>query len=142
MTNDVLLDRLTICSKCESYHLKVCLLGHITQSWLGCPKKKFPPFGNNFGYAEAKKQVPIAKPKCCGVSLKQLSWPEVVSEFYRTMSEWIKAGTPIASKDEHTRRLNICRICEKYRHFQCELCACVMYVKAKLESAKCSAAKW
>ena len=140
MTPEVIIARLNICQTCESYYQKTCLLGHITQSWLGCPRKKFPPV-NGLGYAEACPQPP-PKSGCCGKSLRYLTWPEVMAEFQKSMSEWIRAGMPLSDKDEHHRRFGICKTCEHYRHFQCLLCRCVAYCKSKLATEHCLANRW
>lgn len=142
MTPEILRQRREICSSCEFYSLNVCKKGHILSSWLGCPVKKFTGF-NNFGYAANRvvPEVKLTSKKCaspsCGSSLQKMSWLEVLTEFHKTISEWHKLGYPMADPVEHDRRFNICKVCDHYRHFQCAICKCAMFVKCKLGNARC-----
>lgn len=132
--------RLQTCEACEFFKNRVCTRGHILQSMLGCPLKRFPGM-NGLGYAEVQNPTPAPPGPCggCGGDTlpKSMSWPEVLAEFYKTTSEWARLGFPLSDNEEHSRRLKLCAPCPHYRHFQCALCKCFVFIKAKLLSAHC-----
>lgn len=141
VTPEVISERIKICQTCDQYFRSTCLQGHVIQSWPGCPKKKFPPFNAHFGYAEPRKQTVRSEGAACCTeeSVRYMTWPEAMAEAEKTFAEWIRSGLPLAKSVEHNRRFDLCKKCPHYRHFQCLVCKCVAYAKAKLASAHCPA---
>lgn len=52
----------------------------------------------------------------------------------------------LASSEEYERRLQICSRCPNYKKTlgigRCNLCGCVLAVKAKIDAMKCPDKKW
>lgn len=135
------------CAQC-SWWRGVCKKGHKLSSPMGCPLKKFPPV-NNADYMADRPVAPsaMALGGCRGcadpppVPLK-LNFTQVLEHFARAMVEWAREGLPLLSAKAHGRRYAVCRKCPHYAKYQCALCRCVVYVKAKVATEDCPAGKW
>jgi len=57
---------------------------------------------------------------------------------YRSLIEKVR----IADSDESIRRINICKQCEHFKDPRCTKCGCFMFVKTKLQSARCPIGLW
>jgi hypothetical protein len=53
-------------------------------------------------------------------------------------------GSPRATEEEATRRFDICKACPEIIELTstCKQCGCFMYMKTKLQDAKCPLGKW
>lgn len=135
------------CAACPWWQ-GVCRKGHKLSSPMGCPLKKFPPV-QNADYMEDRPVAPgaVARGGCRGcadpppVPLK-LNFTGVLQHFARAMAEWTKAGMPLLDAQDHAARYGTCRTCPHYAMYQCELCQCIAYVKAKVATEDCPAGKW
>jgi hypothetical protein len=51
--------------------------------------------------------------------------------------DFIRGGCKIVDKTEQERRLEICRVCDKFDGSRCTICGCMMKWKAAIESSRC-----
>jgi hypothetical protein len=121
--------RRQVCKNCQHYR-GTCLLGHTIQSTFGCPLRKFAPV-DSAPYLALKPEL-----------IKVVTWPEILSRFNESMTRWVASGLPLAPEPVHKARFAKCRTCEEYLRFQCKLCHCVAYLKAKLETESCPKNLW
>lgn len=139
-----------ICSKCPNWK-GVCLKGHVLQSPVGCPEKRFPPV-EGAAYMEDRPATvaePVVPGKCCGGAasdqyVKELSYAEALKELAASLRTWQVAGYPTLSDADYGVRTGICKsnTCGFYKWFQCRACKCVIFIKAKLKTTECPARLW
>lgn len=151
----VVIDRIEFYSRRDGYCLKcsywkgACLKGHALSSPQGCPIKKFAPI-NGAGYAPDKTVLPaVSVPQpgnCCSAAdaeLKPMSWSEAGSHLASSMAEWARTGFKTAPDDIYSERVATCQDnCPSYRWFQCRLCRCFVFSKAKVPHETCPAGRW
>ena len=53
--------------------------------------------------------------------------------------KWASQGFPIA---DFQKRLSSCRACEHFSGRICKACGCLIFVKARMETAACPLGKW
>lgn len=132
------------CKKCDKWD-GVCTLGHNLGSPQGCPQQKFAPIlGAQYAEAIIKEQ-PQKRPCNCGVeAVKPISWAEVITQFGKAMLSWLKEGLPLVDSETHQARNDECKSnrCGQYRHFQCQQCKCITYIKTKLATEECPRKLW
>lgn len=136
-----------VCLRCQFWQGR-CLKNFDLSSMMGCPEKKFPPVGAA-GYAPNHSLVVgVANPDCCGSrppamlnALQpvdhKLTAGQVAAQFTRSMIDWARKGLPVVSEKRHADRYRQCQACPHYRFFLCQKCACVSYLKTKLETERC-----
>jgi hypothetical protein len=96
----------------------------------------------------ADKPVPAAPTGCANCEktndLRPLTWTQALEEFHAALRGWLAAGRPVVSDQQHNARLGVCKKCPggHYRHHQCKLCKCVVFIKAKLPTETCPANYW
>lgn len=81
----------------------------------------------------------MAKCKRCGLktALTQSDIDKMVSEV-KSMR-----GVELTDEDTYRKRFGICEECEHfYYKSTCNLCGCVMQVRARLKSGRCPKKKW
>lgn len=73
-----------------------------------------------------------------------MRWPEALEQFGWAMAKWKSSGKPLVDDEAHSKRVEICKHCPggHYRVFQCKLCKCVVFVKAKMATETCPAGYW
>jgi hypothetical protein len=142
-------ERLLVCKACEFWR-GACLKGHVLQGTLGCPLKKFEGVAAA-GYMD---DLPVPTPElpavsatgCCGQvpegDIKPMSWGEVWRHLVTAMEDWKKAGYPVVTGEVYTERTSTCKACVQYQWFQCKMCKCVIYTKAKLATEDCPIGLW
>lgn len=136
------------CLKCEFWK-GACLKGHALSSPQGCPLKKFEPI-NGAAYAPDRPapEAPSIPPpgNCCGSKddeLKPMGWAEAITHLRQSLAQWEKEGRPLTPQDVYDERVSKCQDnCPHYRWFQCRLCKCLVFTKAKLPHEKCPADRW
>lgn len=136
----------THCKNCEFWK-GVCLKGHTLQGPMGCPLKKFPPVeGADYLPDLPLPQTPAPRmTPCCGntdTPLTEMTWPEVFSHFRSAVQAWQEAGFPLTPDDVYQKRIETCKNCPRYRWFQCRVCKCIVYTKAKLQTETCPEGRW
>lgn len=138
--------RKAICERC-SFWKNQCLKGHRMNSPVGCPVNKFA--GVNGAGIMPDSPVKIASAAPCthcdekGV-IRSIGWTEALGQFQQAVDEWNAAGRPLVSQKQHAARISVCKKCpgKHYQHFQCKLCKCVVFLKAKLPTETCPANYW
>jgi hypothetical protein len=136
------------CTKCEFWK-GACLKGHQLSSPQGCPIKKFDPI-NGADYAPDRPalEAPAVPPpgNCCGKGddeLKPMSWAQAITHLKDSMAQWERDGWPLLPDASYQARVNRCQDeCPHYRWFQCRLCKCFVFTKAKLPHETCPAGRW
>lgn len=64
--------------------------------------------------------------------------PQMAAHFAKAMRKWSKEGFATVTKDEYTRRRQICNACSG--GWRCPRCGCMLWAKAALKSESCE--KW
>lgn len=134
------------CKPCEFWRGR-CRRGHSLTSPQGCPIKKFPPI-QNAGYAVDQPPEPVqANPTgCCGRTdsdLQPMTWKEAAEHLAASMAAWAKTGFKITSDDVYDERAATCQDnCPHYRWFQCRLCRCLIFTKARIPTEECPVKRW
>ncbi len=69
---------------------------------------------------------------------------EQASSLFLSLKTWVKAGMPVADRNERARRRSICETCPRFDHVQnrCRVCGCSTALKPWLLSAKCPENRW
>lgn len=136
------------CLKCEFWK-GACLKGHALSSPQGCPIKKFEPInGADYAPDRPAPEAPSIPPpgNCCGgkdEELKPMGWAEAIKHLRESLAQWEKDGRPLVPEANYHVRVNICQDnCPHYRWFQCRLCKCLVFAKAKLPHEICPADRW
>jgi hypothetical protein len=136
------------CTKCEFWKGS-CRKGHSLSSPQGCPIKKFPPIeGASYAPDLPAREVSNAvdSTNCCGRTdpdLTPMTWKEAADHLSASLVEWARTGFPITSDEVYAERVVTCQDdCRNYRWFQCRLCKCLIFTKARVPSEKCPAEKW
>jgi hypothetical protein len=98
------------------------------------------------GY-DVDRGVPIGEGcSSCGKAdpeaIPDISWAQVTKHFVESMIAWGKAGLPVVTDEEHTRRYALCQRCPQFKKFYCKLCKCVVYTKTKVATEKCPLGGW
>jgi hypothetical protein len=138
--------RKAICTNCANWK-GVCMLGHSLQNTLGCPLKKFPGI-QAVGYMPiaANKTENTKIKRCCGAKnskeIEPLAWSDVFKHLFEAVKLWKEAGYPLVSDTEYTDRITACKACKNYRWFQCQICRCIVFSKAKLKTEACPEHNW
>lgn len=141
------------CKLCEFWR-GVCLKGHKLSSPAGCPVRKFEPV-EGADYAP-DKLVEVHAPAltgCCGQPAGEnqpeskppaVRWEDVVAQFAKSLTEWVKQGLPLVPHVVHMERVGQCKKddCGEYRDFYCSACKCLVYVKGKLATEDCPKRLW
>ncbi len=151
LDSKVFYERKALCEACK--HWKgVCLKGHALSSPIGCPIRKFPPVEGAVYLDDRPPAVPqvITPGPCCGQganqeTLREMTYPEALSNLASSMAEWAKAGFPLVTEEVYGARLKVCQgppTCGFYRWYQCRICKCVVVAKAKLGTMKCPGGFW
>jgi hypothetical protein len=150
ISHDIFYRRLAVCKTCE-FWANVCLKGHPLQSPLGCPVRKFEPTDAADYYPDSPaKQIPVVEPaECCGKGrsdpeLKPMSWPQVAAHLMESIKKWKEGGFPLLEGEAYERRITTCKACPsgQFKWFQCRVCRCLIYTKAKLATETCPAKHW
>lgn len=135
------------CLKCEFWKGR-CLKKHALTSPQGCPIKKFPPI-QNAGYSPDIEVEPAKPPsgECCGKGgdpdLKPMSWADAAKHLAAAMAQWVRDGCPLTTDEIYQERVGTCQDgCPHFRWFQCRLCKCPIFTKAKVPTEKCDAGRW
>jgi len=141
--------RLEICKPC-AYWRGVCLKGHSLRGAAGCPIRKFEPV-DAADYAH-DKPVDLTKPAAapcrgCGqapAEIKPMTWPEALAHLGQSMKTWTAQGFPLCDGAAYAARIEKCKNCPggHYAWFQCRLCKCIVYSKAKLGNESCPERHW
>lgn len=148
MTRETFYQRLEVCKPCPFWR-NVCLKGHSLRGAAGCPIRKFPPI-NAADYAR-DKEVDLSSPqgncKSCGKTppeIAPMTWPEALAHLAASMKEWRSKGFPLCEGQAYASRTETCKKCpgHHYAWFQCRLCKCLVYTKAKLATETCPAGYW
>jgi len=115
---------------------------------MGCPVRKFPPI-NEAAYMEDTPVPPPARASgnCHGCGEFDpadlpLTFGEVTKHFAKAVSTWIAEGLPLVDAKVHGARYAACRGCIHFKNYQCKLCRCIVYIKAKLATAECPKQLW
>lgn len=146
VSREIFYERLNgFCAHCEHWS-GVCLKGHDLRSPTGCPVQKFSPV-DGAGYDQDR---PVAERVlihgCCGAieTVPKMTWTEVVANFWASMRLWLREGVPLTTMEQHEERFGVCRQnkCGKYKNFQCSICRCVAYAKAKVATEDCPLGMW
>ena len=79
-----------------------------------------------------------------GGSSRGPSFWNMVGNFSKAMHNWSKKGFDVASKEEHKRRLDICKSCPLYENLRCKHadCGCFVNAKAWVSTESCPIGKW
>jgi hypothetical protein len=133
------------CLKCEFWR-GACLKGHVLSSPQGCPLKKFEPILG----ADYAPDLPATIPEppagdCCGkdADLSPMSWTQAAAHLSASLAEWVRTGVPLTDDVVYDERVDSCQDgCPSYRWFQCRLCKCLIFTKAKLPHETCPAGRW
>jgi hypothetical protein len=136
------------CMKCD-YWKGACLKGHQLSSPQGCPIKKFEPI-QGADYAPDTPVRPasnIPQPgNCCGqteTEIKPLTYGEATAKLLESLERWRKDGLPITPDTVYDARIASCQDnCPHYRWFQCRLCKCMIFLKARLPHESCPVGRW
>ena len=123
--------------------------GHKLTSPQGCPIRKFEPI-QGADYAPDRpspKAAEIPPPgNCCGAKedeLKPMTWAEAAQHLTESMKQWRKDGYPTTPDNVYNARVSQCQEgCPHYRFFQCRLCKCLVFTKAKVPNEQCPADRW
>ena len=132
--------RQQICRKCPLWHGQ-CTRGHILTSPAACPLGKFMA-------ANSSENAPSATPGCASKNcneakdIQPLAYAQALTAFRQAMVMWVAAKTPLVSTSTYSQRISVCSKCPQYQWFQCKLCKCVVFVKARMGTTKCPAGKW
>ena len=64
---------------------------------------------------------------------------QMLKTFTNDTAKFIKAGTPLVSKEDYAERLDTCIACEhvQKKHMRCGLCGCMLQLKAKMKTTTC-----
>lgn len=150
----VMIDRATFyrrleqnCKKCDFWK-GACLKGHALSSPQGCPIKKFPPV-QGADYAPDRNvrpapEVPMPG-NCCGsdADLKPMNWSQAASHLTASLATWARDGFKTTPDDVYNERVGTCQDnCPSYKWFQCRMCKCLVFTKAKIPSERCPAERW
>jgi hypothetical protein len=151
ISHELFYRRLAVCKGCEFWQ-SVCLKGHPLQSPLGCPVRKFDPVDAAGYYPDTTvvKVPPTVEPaECCGKGrtdpeLKPMSWQEAAAHLKESIKKWKEAGYPMLEGEAYEHRIVTCKNCpsQQFRWFQCRVCRCLIYTKAKLATESCPAKHW
>jgi hypothetical protein len=142
---DIFYARKSICERCPLWKNQ-CLKGHMLNSPVGCPEGKFPAVDGAGKMVDKPVAAPVAGCKDCQASgdVRPLTWTQALGEFQAAMKGWLAAGRPVVTDAAHNARVSACKKCPggHYRHHQCKLCKCVVFIKAKLPTETCPANYW
>jgi hypothetical protein len=135
------------CLKCEFWK-GACLKGHQLSSPLCCPLKRFEPInGADYAPDRPAPEAPSIPPpgNCCGEDavLKPMNWNQAITHLAESLKQWQAEGRPLAPENVYNDRVGSCQDnCPHYRWFQCRLCKCLVFAKAKLPHETCPAGRW
>jgi hypothetical protein len=138
------------CAPCEHWR-GVCLRGHKLSSPQGCPLQKFPPIlGADYAVdmQPRTESAPGAPGGCCGSGaadeLKPLSWGQAIQHLQDSLEQWNREGRKLTPEKDYLGRVDKCQTnqCGHYKWFQCRLCKCFVFAKAKLPHESCPAGLW
>lgn len=135
------------CLKCEFWK-GACLKGHRLSSTQGCPIKKFEPIqGADYAPDRPARPAPevVTPGDCCGTDaeLKPMSWIDATTHLAQSMFAWAKDHFETVPDEVYSERVGSCQDnCPHYRWFQCRLCKCLVFTKAKVPHEKCPADRW
>lgn len=77
------------------------------------------------------------------IDIKQPSLWSQAKSFGKSMVDYAASGFANTTDEEYAERMGICEKCEHYTsEGRCDICNCVMGIKAKLCSAECPIKKW
>lgn len=150
MTRDTFYQRLEVCKTCP-YWRNVCLKGHSLRSSAGCPIHKFDPVDSaDYAHDREVDLTPAGAVGCrgCGsrgpAEIKPLTWPEAFTHLAASVKEWQAKGYPVLEGPAYDARIEKCKSCpgQHYAWFQCRLCRCIVYSKAKLATETCPGGYW
>lgn len=83
---------------------------------------------------------------CCGSSSKPTSFSQKVAEAVLTVANVVAAaartGKITVDRETVEKRLGICKNCPHLYGSRCQVCGCVLAVKAGLNGASCPIGKW
>ena len=65
-----------------------------------------------------------------------------ISQFMHSMKDFAKSGFEVAKPEEFQKRLTTCSNCEHYNNGMCDVCGCVIILKAKIGCEECPIKKW
>jgi predicted RNA-binding Zn-ribbon protein involved in translation (DUF1610 family) len=65
---------------------------------------------------------------------------QLVLHFAKAMTKWVRAGTPVCSKEEYIKRRQICAKCSN--GWTCPICGCQLWAKAAVETEDCPKGYW
>lgn len=141
-------ERLGKCRLCP-YWKGACSKGHALQSPVGCPIRKFEPMPG-FAYHPDTPVELAAAPgparRCCteaaDAAVVPLSYAQAAVGFAKSMAKAIEAGMPLVSDAVYGQRVGVCHGCGEFNHFQCRICKCLIWAKAKLATEDCPKRLW
>jgi hypothetical protein len=65
-----------------------------------------------------------------------------IKSFLRLQWAKFRGYEPIATRNVQDRRLNRCELCLYYNEGQCEVCKCLVFAKAMLNTERCPKGFW
>jgi hypothetical protein len=135
------------CAKCEFWK-GACLKGHGLASPQGCPIKKFEPInGADYAPDRPAPEAPSSRRPATAAGnrpeLKPMSWAQAITHLKDSLAQWERDGKAAHSRGRLPRPRGRCQDdCPHYRWFQCRLCKCLVFAKAKLPHETCPAGRW
>ena len=66
------------------------------------------------------------------------------ASFFGALKDWVKAGAPVANREERARRRGICEVCPRFNAEmnRCMVCGCKASIKPWLLTAECPEDRW
>jgi hypothetical protein len=69
---------------------------------------------------------------------------EIIAQFNNAMIDWARLGWPTVDREEHDRRMKVCKSCEHIcdMRIRCKICYCLIMLKTKLKNQTCPDGRW
>lgn len=72
-----------------------------------------------------------------------MTWKEAAEHLTASLATWARTGFKLAPDDVYDERVATCQDnCPHYRWFQCRLCRCLVFTKAKVPTEECPVKRW